>query len=193
MANYDVYGVDTVKTKNLSEIDNIRYMDRTGIDLSAIKDVITKTAEDGGFDVGIIDSNISSGGLFGSKTPCIVCYRPEHLDDYFYYVISLSEQGKGCIVHIGLSGKSRLMKNEEYLTNTKILNGSGTAGTVVGVLRGGAVGTGFAIGSAVGGILGAGGKALKKGFLAMTTNQADLQAEKDWYDSMMYIFGQVFA
>ncbi|MBQ3237109.1 MAG: hypothetical protein IJA92_06220 [Oscillospiraceae bacterium] len=187
----DSLGFDAIKAKKIAEINNVRYLDACPT-LDEIKSVLDEKYEEFGFPVTVSNGEISNG-LFSDNTPCLICYHPEHKNDYFYYVIHVSPQGKGCLVHIGSSGKSRLIKNEEYLQNAHIFNGSGLNGMVSGGFRGGTTGAAFAVGSIIGGTVGAGARALKKGFLSLTTNKQDLQNEQDWYDNVMYVFGEVFS
>lgn len=169
----------------------VRYMDGSEVTYDSIKQRLEEVVEQYGIPVSVETAEMNYG-IFGDKgVPCLVVVHPDHRDDYFKFCILKKEIGKTCTVEVNSYGKSTQLKREDYANNTKIFDGRGTAGTASGLLFGGAVGAGFAIGSAVTGIAGAGVKAIGKGINALLRNPNALESEKMWYQTVCSIFDSV--
>lgn len=123
----------------------------------------------------------------------LVFYHPDHEKDYFNFCIMRKQQGASCLLQVFTMGKSRQMGKEAFQQNVHVFDGNAARGTAVGLLRGGAVGVGFALGSATAGIVKGGAKMLAKGVNALTMDRAALSEEKDWYNIMTDVFSVVFS
>lgn len=140
-----------------------------------------------------LDSGEVSYGIFRQPVECLTIYHPNHHYDYYNLCILLKPLGNTCTIETYTYGKSTQMSYEAFAKNTKVFDGSGVGNTALGMLSGGAVGVGFAIGSAVTGIAKAGGKAIAKGINALMRDLAALEQEQLWYDTVFSILGDVLS
>lgn len=179
------------KKKVESVMNPIRYKDGSAITYDAIKTVLEEKIDEYGIDAKIISSELYSG-LFSSDEECLSLVNPNHREDYFKFCIYRKEMGKTCVVEVYSYGQSKNIKREDFAANTRIFDGSGAMGTAAGILRGGAVGAGFAIGSAAVGVTKAGVKAIKKGINTLLLDQDALEKENDWYAAVFDILNEIF-
>ncbi len=166
-------------------------MDGSAVIYEVIKAALQEKAENYGIAAEVESSEFESG-LFSKGEECLTFVHPDHIGDYFKFCIYRKEVGKTCTVEIYSYGQSKNIKREDFAANTHIFDGSGVMGTAAGALRGGAVGAGFAIGSAAVGITKAGVKAIGKGINALMRDPEALERENDWYSAVFSIFNEVF-
>lgn len=172
--------------------DPIRMIDDDTTGFEAIDASLKSTAEMYGAEIEVWKDGVERGTFDMNPISCLVLCHPEHKNDYFRFCITRKVQGKTCLVQIYTLGKSTQMSLEAFQKNTRAFDGSGVRGTAVGALRGGALGAGFAVGSAAAGIVKGGGKLLAKGIAAMMRDDVALSKEKDWYQLMDSVFQTVF-
>lgn len=170
----------------------IRMVDDATTDFDAIDAALRSVSATFGAELKVWKDDVERGMFDMNPVPCLMLCHPEHKEDYFRFCITRKVQGKTCLIQIYTYGKSTQMSLESFQNNTHAFDGNGTRGAVVGALRGGALGAGFAIGSAAAGIVKGGGKLLAKGLVAMMRDDAALSREKDWYDLMGSVFQEVF-
>ncbi len=170
----------------------IRFMDGEYVTYDAIKERIEKLVEDYGIEATLAMGDVNYG-LFSGTKEALMLVHPKHVDDYYKFCIIITPAGKTCNVEVFSYGKSRQMSAEAFAQNTKIFDGSGVMGTAAGILRGGAVGAGFAIGSAAVGIAKAGAKGIAKGINALMRDPGALEEEKAWYDIVNEIIATVIS
>mgnify|MGYP004517400617 FL=1 len=185
----------TVKAKEMNPVHSIRYMDAENATMENLMDYFAQKAAEYGLVYEFQEGEISYG-LFSTPVPCTVLIHPKHLDwnsenEYFKFCFTRQVQGKTCTIEVSSFGRSTQMKAADFAANTKIFDGKGTLGTAAGILRGGAVGAGFAIGSAAAGIGKAGVKAIAKGINALIRDPAALAEEQAWYDLLSAVIGEV--
>ncbi len=179
-----------ISAKELEKLYGIRYTDAEGLTLEYIQKAIFEKAEEYGLELAILNEEVSYGVFSGTK-PCLVLSHPTQKSDYYMYAITLAPQGKTCVVEVSVFGRSVQMSKEDFANNTHIFTGNNTRGAVVGALRGGALGVGFAVGSMAAGVGKAGIKALAKGINALTRDPQALEKEKGWYDLLNAILEEV--
>ncbi len=184
----------SIPEKKLEQLyDPIRYPNGEEITLDLIKEKFVEVAENYGLALSVENDEIETGGFFNSSTtPCLLLYNPTYFDDYYKFCITSKPQGKTALINIYSFGKSTQMSKEAFSQNTKVFDGAGSRGTALGILRGGAVGAGFAVGSAATGLVKGGIKALAKGINALTMDKAALAEEKEWYDLFYAVIAEVF-
>lgn len=184
----------TVKAKEMNPVHSIRYMDAENATMENLMDYFAQKAAEYGLVYEFQEGEISYG-LFSTPVPCTVLIHPKHLgnseNEYFKFCFTRQVQGKTCTIEVSSFGRSTQMKAADFAANTKIFDGKGTLGTAAGILRGGAVGAGFAIGSAAAGIGKAGVKAIAKGINALIRDPAALAEEQAWYDLLFAVIGEV--
>lgn len=185
-----------VRGKNLEEyLEPIRYADGANATLDDALAYIEEKAEEHSVDLVCEKGFAEYGNIFSFNhmdVPCIVLHHPAHSSDYFKFCITRKEMGNAAIFQVFTTGNSRQINKEQFQQNTQIMDGSGALGASIGMLRGGAVGAGFAIGSAVTGIAKTGVKAIAKGVNALTMNKAALELEMEWYRCISTILYEVF-
>lgn len=185
----------TVKAKEMNPVHSIRYMDAENATMENLMDYFAQKAAEYGLVYEFQEGEISYG-LFSTPVPCTVLIHPKHLgwnseNEYFKFCFTRQVQGKTCTIEVSSFGRSTQMKAADFVANTKVFDGKGTLGTAAGILRGGAVGAGFAIGSAAAGIGKAGVKAIAKGINALIRDPAALAEEQAWYDLLFAVIGEV--
>ena len=181
-----------VRNKELEEVrDPVRYMNGSEVTLEALKEALEEAAENYGIPLRITEDEVEYSLFSSQRTPCLVIEHPKHDCDYYNFCIQRKAQGNTCVISVSSFGRSSQMAKEQFAANTKVFDGAGSRGTVVGVLRGGAVGAGFAMGSAAMGLAKGGIKALAKGINALTRDSGALEEEKGWYDVVFSIFNDV--
>lgn len=182
-----------IREKDLTDFsDPVRLPEDESSQLENVRIAIERCAEQYGAEMVIHFDCVERGFFDSNPIPCLRICHPKHETDYFYFCITRKTQGKSCLFQIYTCGKSKQMGLADFQNNTRAFDGSGIRGTAVGALRGGALGAGFAIGSAVGGIVKGTGKLLAKGVAAMMRDDAALSVEKDWYDLMALVLQNVF-
>ena len=149
--------------------------------------------ENYGIDAVVEEATLYGGSLFAKEESCLALVNPNHRNDYFKFCIVRKDAGKTCTVDIFSFGQSKNIKHEEFAANTHIFDGKGAMGAVGGMLAGGAVGAGFAIGSAVTGVAKAGFKAVAKGINALMRDPQALEEENAWYSAVYSIFNEVIS
>ncbi len=185
----------TVKAKEMTPVHSIRYMDAENATMENMMDYFAQKADEYGLIYEFQEGEISYG-LFHSPIPCTVLIHPKHLDwnsenEYFKFCFTRQVQGKTCTIDVSSFGRSTQMKAADFAENTKIFDGGGRLGVAAGILRGGAGGAGFAIGSAVAGVGKAGVKTIAKGINALIRDPAALAEEQAWYDLLFTVIGEV--
>jgi len=173
--------------------DSIRYMNGSDITYNAIKAALDEVIEKYGIDAVVEEATLYGGSLFAKEESCLALVNPNHRNDYFKFCIVKKDAGKTCTIDVYTFGQSKNIKHEEFAANTHIFDGSGTSGAVAGMFRGGAIGAGFAIGSAVGGVAKAGFKAVAKGINALMRDPQALEEENAWYSAVYSIFNEVIS
>ncbi|MBQ7278896.1 MAG: hypothetical protein IJR17_06855 [Clostridia bacterium] len=177
--------------KGLSQIDSIKYIDSNGIDLEDVHNALVSRFEEYEIPVLFRKGTISKG-LVSSPTDAIFIVHPNNQNAYYKIVLTLSRMGKFLDVNVYFCGKSREM-GIEALANTKVFNGAGVRGVTIGGLHSNTnFGVGYAIGSAVFGVAGAGIRAIKKGIGALTKDEGALEMERQWYQIVLTIINEVF-
>ncbi|MBR5558836.1 MAG: hypothetical protein IKU72_01150 [Oscillospiraceae bacterium] len=179
-----------ITAKELIKQYGVRYTDAEDMTLEDVKNALSEKAEEYGLAVSFLNEEVTYG-LFGGKKDCLVLMHPTFKMEYYMYAIMLAPQGKTCVVEVYTFGRSAQMSKEEFANNTRVFTGENARGAAVGLLRGGAVGVGFAAGSIAAGVGKAGIKALAKGINALTRNQQALEEEKGWYDLLNAILDEV--
>ena len=183
----------SIREKDLSAYSEpIRLVNEPSTEITEVATAIENIAEEFGAEVEVRRDEVSRGFFDNEPLACLVIVHPKHTGDYFRFCITRKVQGKTCLFQIFTYGKSTQMSLSDFQSNTKVFDGKGSRGTAIGVLRGGAVGAGFAVGSATAGIVKGGGKLLAKGIAAMMRDDAALAREKDWYEQMTSVFAEVF-
>ena len=178
--------------KALTQLDSIKFMDSNGIGLEDIHCALANKFEEYDIPVLFRKGHISKG-LLSNPTDAIFVVHPDNQNTYYKTVLTLSRMGKYLDVAVFSCGKSRQM-GSETMANTKVFNGSGITGVVVGGLHSNTnFGVGYAVGSAVFGVAGAGFRAVKKGIGALTKNEEALEMERQWYQIVLDIINQVFS
>lgn len=186
--------METINRKKVQQArDSIRYMNGSDITYDAIKQALDEVIENYGIDAVVEEATLYGGGLFSKEESCLALVNPNHRNDYFKFCIVKKDAGKTCTVDVYSFGQSKNIKHEEFAANTHIFDGSGASGAVAGMFRGGAVGAGFAIGSAVGGVAKAGFKAVAKGISALMRDPQALEEENAWYSAVYSIFNEVIS
>ena len=136
---------------------------------------------------------ISCGSILNRHNiPCFVIRHPRHRYDWLGFCIVRRAIGDTACISIYTCGNSKQMKKEVYLQNTRIFDGHAAGNAALGMLRGGAVGAGFAAGSLIGGVIHSGAKAIGKGITRLTMDYGALEQEKLWYDLVIASLQRVF-
>lgn len=155
----------------------LRIQNGNGITLSVIQKAIQDCADKYGIPVAFCNEQIKAGGLFKSKVDdCIVVYHPEHMKDYFKYVIKITNQGTYAFVSVREYGESKQL-NKAY---RRELSKQGVKNYIKGNPDDYNA-TGKAIGQAIGGFIGSLGK-----------NKQKLEEEERYYKCLDDIFSEVF-
>lgn len=185
--------MEAITAKKMTQVrDAVRFMDGGNLTYDDLKNALQNCIDEYGIPA-TMDSGEISYGLFSRSVNCLTLYHPEHHYDYFDFCFIIKPMGKTCMIETYSYGKSTQISREAFAENTRVFDGSGVSGTAVGILRGGAIGAGFAIGSAVTGIVKAGGKAIAKGINALMRDSAALEQEKAWYDAILSVFNDVIS
>lgn len=186
--------MEVINRKKMQQArDSIRFMNGSDITYDAIKYALEEVIEKYGIEAAVEDATLYGGGLFSKEESCLALVNPQHRNDYFKFCILRKDSGKTCVVDVYSFGQSKNIKHEDFAANTHVFDGSGVAGTVGGMLTGGAIGAGFAIGSAVTGVAKAGFKAVAKGINALMRDPEALEEENAWYSAVYSIFNEVIA
>lgn len=182
-----------IRKKDLTAYsDPIRLLDNETTDLRVVGRAIKHCAEEFGAEI-VVYVEEAEGGFFDfDNIPCLQICHPNHEKDYYNICLTRRTQGKTCVFQVFTYGKSRQMNLEDFQSNTHVFDGSGVNGVAVGTLRGGALGAGFAIGSAAAGIVKSGGKLLAKGIVGLMRDDAALSVEREWYDLILESIQSVF-
>ena len=179
-----------ISQRELAEfLPPIRFLDGS-VDFNAVATALMQAAEQYDAPCAIRDGEIVAGAFSSNGTPCLVLYHPEHEFDYFNFCILRSQQGNTCVFEVYTCGSSRQIKKHDFQNNTRVFDGAASQGMALGVMRGGSVGAGYAIGSALGGIVRGGVKTVAKGINALTMDSEALAAEKAWYELVGFLFAQ---
>lgn len=185
--------MESISAKKMTPVrDPVRFMDGGNITYNDLKNALQSRIDEYGVPVAM-DSGEISYGIFSPSVECLTLYHPEHHNDYYDFCLIIKPLGKTCTIEAYSYGKSTQMSREAFAENTKVFDGSGVGNTALGLLSGGAIGAGFAIGSAVTGIAKAGGKAIAKGINALMRDPAALEQEKAWYDAIFSVFNDVIS
>ena len=186
--------METINRKKVQQArDSIRYMNGSGITYSAIKQALDEVIGKYGINAVVEEATLYGGGLFSKEESCLALVNPSHRNDYFKFCILKKEIGNTCTVDVYSFGQSKNIKHEEFAANTRVFDGSGAMGAVGGMLTGGAIGAGFAIGSAVTGVAKAGFKAVAKGINALMRDPQALEEENAWYSAVYAVFNEVIS
>ncbi len=178
------------RKKMVSIRDSVRFMNGKDVTYENIKMFLEAKIEEYGIPATVEDATLGGGGLFSPEEKCLALVNPEHRYDYFKFCIYRKDMGNTCTVDVYSYGASKNLKNED-LAHTKIFDGSGALGTATGILRGGATGIGFAIGSAVVGVGKAGVKTIAKGIGKLLQDPNAIATENGWYSAVADIFNEV--
>jgi hypothetical protein len=178
------------KMKNLDPIQSIKCADGSGLSYDSVAKALSSKYDEYELSYNMVMGSLSNGLLGGSKDALFV-FHPDHINDYFKIVLTITRTGRTATVDLYSSGKSKQF-NKESLANTRVFDGSGAKGASVGLLRGGSVGVGYAIGSATASIAKAGFKAIKKGFNKLTMDSNALEEEKNWYGAVLSLIYELF-
>ena len=186
--------MESINRKKVQQArDSIRYMNGSEVTYDAIKIALEEVIENYGIDAVVEEATLYGGSLFAKEESCLALVNPNHRNDYFKFCIVRKDAGKTCTVDIFSFGQSKNIKHEKFAANTHIFDGKGAMGAVGGMLAGGAVGAGFAIGSAVTGVAKAGFKAVAKGINALMRDPQALEEENAWYSAVYSIFNEVIS
>ena len=179
-----------ISQRELAEfLPPIRFLDGS-VDFNAVASALVQAAEEYDAPCAIRDGEIVAGTFSSNATPCLVLYHPAHEFDYFNFCILRSQQGNTCVFEVYTCGNSRQIKKHDFQNNTRVFDGAASQGMALGVMRGGSVGAGYAIGSALGGIVRGSVKTVAKGINALTMDSEALAAEKAWYELVGFLFAQ---
>lgn len=171
-----------IKEKEIEALTSWSYDKVDEFDLEMIENALNNNIEEYGYNVAVEYEKISAGSFLSSKEyDCIKLYNPEHPFDYFFYCVTLVRERRCDTVNIFAGGRSNQMKKEDYLKNTKAFDGTISNSLTLGVLKGGSVGVGMAVGGAVGGLAKAGLRGIGKGIAALTRDNEAYEAEQNWY------------
>ena len=127
-----------INLKGLENMGTVNFRDGNGITLdnimAAIKDLATQQAVPVAFY-----KDEAKEGLFGSATPCLVMYHPEHRYDYYNMAMVVTRQGNFASVNVYAAGKSKQMnKFARSEANKQMRRGKSTS-FVIGNMIGDAV------------------------------------------------------
>lgn len=186
--------METVNRKKMEQARNsIRFMNGNDVTYAEIKAALEEVIENYGIEAVVEEATLYGGGLFSKEESCLALVNPNHRNDYYKFCIVRRDAGKTCTVDVYSFGQSKNIKHEDFAANTRVFDGSGAMGTVGGMLAGGAIGAGFAIGSAVTGVAKAGFKAVAKGINALMRDPEALEQENAWYSAVYAVFNEVIA
>lgn len=97
-----------INFKGLENMGTVNFRDGSGITLDNIMAAIKDLAEQQQVPVAFYNDEAKEG-LFGSATPCLVMYHPEHRYDYYNMAMIVSRQGNYASVNAYAAGKSKQM------------------------------------------------------------------------------------
>lgn len=171
-----------IKNKNLEQFMGPFYVKQgSWITLDSFISVLDEAMNDYGIPRKFGSGSISGSGLFSSETEAVFLKHPDHVSDYIGFAITVLHSGSTAVINIYAYGRSRQLGNQA-LANTRIMDGGGARAAAAGLLHGGSVGIGFAVGGAMAGVVKAGARAVKKGIGAIRLNNNSLSEEQAWYD-----------
>lgn len=154
-----------------------------GITLDTVRSAIQNTAAKYGVPVTIADDQLKVGGLLNSETrPCLLVCHPEHIKDYFKFVISLHQNSGMTFINCDTYGTS---KNMNKLAARKAAGAAMKQG-FKNSLKEGNWSPGMSL---TAGALVSGAKALQ----SLGGSKAKKEAEQNYYDAIMSIFEELFA
>ena len=157
-----------IKEKELSPVNQIRFRDGDSVNLEAIQEALEDKADSFAIPVAFRNDQVKYGGLIGgSVEDCLILYHPEHVRDYYYYVLKLTRQGKYAFLDVSMCGRSSQLGKEASAQEAKELLGRGGLSSY---------GKGYAVGALIGSI----GKNKKK-----------IEEERNWYTMVNDIFDDV--
>ena len=177
-----------MKLTDLDPLTNEYFVDGgSNLSLQDLRNHIQNQMKEKGAPVTITETTAEAGSMFNKTSiPCLEIHHPQHVNDYFTHVLTKNVQGQNCILQFYITGTSRQMAKEAFQENTKVFNGSGRKAIGAGMKRGGAFGTGLAIGGLVGSAVVGTVKGVAKGINALTTNHTALEEEDKW-DNTLYL------
>lgn len=164
-----------VKGKEMTEYRTINIVDdELIIRLSTITGTYKSVAAKYELPLAVRD-DVVRYGIFSMDEPCIVLYHPKNEREYTKLCIRCSHQGKMAIVRIGLFDISKQAR-KAYAAQENV---GGRMAT--GLLVGGAVGIGYAVGAGISKVARAAGR-----------NQSKFNAEIDWLGMVDMVTNEVF-
>ena len=82
----------------------------SSINLDIIRNAIQNTAAPYGVPVTFAYDQLKVGGLLNSQThPCLIIFHPDHVRDYFKFVISMHQNSGMVFINCGTFGQSKNM------------------------------------------------------------------------------------
>lgn len=155
----------------------------SNINLDTIKSAIQNAAAQYGVPVTFANDQLKVGGLLNSETrPCLIVCHPEHLKDYFKFVISIHQNSGMTFINCSTFGQS---KNMNKLVARKQAGAVMKQG-IKNALKEGNWSPGLSLTT---GALISGAKALQ----SLGGSKAKKEAEQNYYDAILAIFEQLFA
>lgn len=157
-----------IKEKELSSVNQIRFRNGDNITLEALQEALTDKADSYAIPVAFRNDQVRYGSIISSNiVDCLVLYHPNHVKDYYNYVLKLTRQGRYAFLDVSMSGRSSQLGKEASSENVKTLLGMGNLS---------AYGKGAVVGSLIASI----GKNKKK-----------IEEERNWYTMVNDIFDDV--
>ncbi len=155
-----------IKEKELSEArGQIRFKNGDGVTTVVLRQALQQQATENGVPVSFDYDTVKMGGLLGGSTvDCLTIRNPEHMRDYWFFVVRVTHQGKYAFVNVDMAGTSKQHGKEAAAQDAKALFSAGNLNSY---------GKGAMIGSALRSI----GK-----------SKAKLEEEDNWYNMVNDIF-----
>lgn len=182
-----------LKEKDLAGLVYWTYDKGQRINCDMIENVLQGTIDDRGYNITLIRDTVSSGGLLGGREyDCLRICNPDHVSDYYNYVLTINRDGRDDSLIVSLCGNSSQVRKDDML-GKKVFDGTISRSIGAGMKKGGSVGAGFAIGGAAAGLAKAGIKGIGKGLSALTRDKEAYETEMRWYSEAQELIMSTFA
>ncbi len=159
------------------------YRDGSGVTLDVLHSAFYAKANEFQISMDFKMDQIKSGGIAGiggTSTDCLVLFHPDHLKDYFRYVITIQRQGTMAFVSVFSCGASK--------NSLKLSAKSNAIGTLKDTIRKTGTNDEWSIGLSLTKGL---GKAALSGLASLGGSKSKREAEEIWYDSVAVIINEV--
>ena len=182
-----------LKEKELAGLVYWTYDKGQGINFDLIENVLQGVIDDRGYNVSLIRDTVSTGGLLGGREyECLRICNPDHVTDYYNYVITINRDRRDDSLIVSLCGNSSQVRKDDML-GKKVFDGTISRSIGAGIKKGGSAGAGFAIGGAAAGLAKAGIKGIGKGLSALTRDKEAYEVEMNWYAEAQELITSTFS